>query len=274
MNTKLKAIVDSIDFYQATYPEDACVLIFDNEKVIAYKRGKQVDLKINVGETAEMHKHTTSVRAMKSGKFLREERGAELFGFAYIASAVPIYEGGKVIGVVTGVISNDRVHNIRTVGTELTGAVQQMSATTEELAHASTDVSKSIEDLSKFTDTMNNDIQQINAIVNAVKGIASKSKILGLNASIEAARSGVHGRGFAVVANEIQKMAQNSTESAESIAKELENIKKAINYVNESTMQIASFTEEYTASMHEMSASYTSINRIGDQLMELSEIDK
>ena len=67
---------------------------------------------------------------MKSGKFLREERGAELFGFAYIASAVPIYEGGKVIGVVTGVISNDRVHNIRTVGTELTGALQQMSATT------------------------------------------------------------------------------------------------------------------------------------------------
>ena len=274
MNTKLKAVVDSIDFYQATYPEDACVLIFDTEKVVAYKRGRQVDLKINVGETVEMHKNTTSVRALKSGKFLREERGAELFGFAYIASAVPIYDGGKIVGVVTGVISNERVHNIRTVGIELTGAVQQMSATTEELAHASTDVSKSIEDLSIFTDTMSNDIQQINIIVNAVKDIASKSKILGLNASIEAARSGIHGKGFAVVANEIQKMAQNSTESAESIAKELENIKKAITYVNESTTRIAAFTEEYTASMHEMSASYTRINRIGDQLMELSEIDK
>ena len=274
MNTKLKAIIDSIDFYQATYPEDACVLIFDNEKVIAYKRGKQVDLKINVGETVEMHKNTTSVRAMKSGKCLREERGPELFGFAYIASAVPVYDGGKVVGVVTGVISNDRVNNIRIVGTELTGAVQQISATTEELAHASTDVSKNIEDLSVFTDTMNNDIQQINVIVNAVKDIASKSKILGLNASIEAARSGIHGRGFAVVANEIQKMAQDSKESAESIAKELENIKKAITYVNEFTTRIAAFTEEYTASMHEMSASYTRINRIGDQLMELSEIDK
>lgn len=128
MHTKLKAIVDSIDFYQATYPEDACVLIFDTKKVIAYKRGKRVDLKINVGETITMHQNTTSVRAMKSGKFLREERGAELFGFSYIASTVPVYDGRKVIGVVTGVISNDRVHNIRTVGTELTGAVQQMSA--------------------------------------------------------------------------------------------------------------------------------------------------
>ena len=274
MNTKLKAVVDSIDFYQATYPEDACVLIFDTEKVVAYKSGRQVDLKINVGETVEMHKNTTSVRAMKSGKFLREERGAELFGFSYIASAVPIYDDGRIVGVVTGVISNERVHNIRTVGMELTGAVQQMSANTEELAHASTDVSKSIEDLSRFADTMNNDIQQINAIVNAVKEIASKSKILGLNASIEAARSGIHGKGFAVVANEIQKMAQNSIESAEIIAKELENIKKAITYVNESTTRIAAFTEEYTASMHEMSASYTRINRIGDQLMELSEIHK
>ena len=274
MNTKLKAVIDSMDFYQATYPEDACVLVFDHEKVIAYKRGKQVDLKINIGETVEMHRHTTSIRAMKSGKSLREERGAELFGFAYIASAVPIYDGGKMVGVVTGVISNERVHNIRTVGTELTSAVQQIAATTEELAHASTDVSKSIEDLSIFTDTMNNDIQQINVIVNAVKNIASKSKILGLNASIEAARSGIHGKGFAVVANEIQKMAENSTESAESIAKELENIKKAITYVNEFTTRIATFTEEYTTSMHEMSASYTRINHMGGQLMELSEIDK
>ena len=273
MNPKLKVIVDSIDFYQATYPEDACILIFDTEKVVGYKRGEKIDLKIKLGETAEQHRNTTSVRAMRSGKFLREERSAQGFGFPYIASSVPVMDNGKVVGVVTGVISNYRVSNMRTVAEELSGAVQEMSATTEQLAHASTDVSKRIEELSQYAELMNGNIQQINSIVNAVKDIAMHSKILGLNASIEAARSGEHGKGFAVVANEIQKMAQNSTDSANNIAKQLVDITNSIEHINAYTKQISSFTEEYTASMHEMSSGYTSINQIGQKLLDLGEVE-
>ena len=273
MNPKLQAIVDSIDFYQSTYPEDACILIFDLEKVVGYKRGKNIDLKIKVGETTEQHRNTTSVRAMKSGKFLREERNAQGFGFPYIASAVPVKDNGKIIGVVTGVISNYRVSNMRTVAEELSGAVQEMSATSEQLAHASTDVSKRIEELSQYAELMNGNIQQIASIVDAVKGIAMHSKILGLNASIEAARSGEHGKGFAVVANEIQKMAQNSTNSANNIAEQLVDITDSIEYINAYTKQISAFTEEYTASMYEMNAGYTSINQIGQKLLDLGEVE-
>ncbi|MEK4230560.1 methyl-accepting chemotaxis protein [Solibacillus sp. FSL H8-0538] len=272
MNTKLKAVIDSIEFYQATYPEDACILIFDTERVVAYKRGKVVDLKIKIGETVEKHSKTTSIRALRSGKFLREERGPELFGFAYIASSLPIYDEGKLVGVVTGVISNEKTNNMRRVATELSSSVEEMTATTEELTVASTDVSKRLEELARFSDSMSNDIQQINSIVNVVRDIALKSKILGLNASIEAARSGEHGRGFAVVANEIQKMAQSSTESADNIAKQLEKIKESITYINGSTTQIAAFTEEYTASMHEMSDAYSGIHEIGQKLMELGQV--
>ena len=273
MNPKLQVIVDSIDFYQSTYPEDACILIFDLEKVVGYKRGKTIDLKIKLGETAEQHRNTTSIRAMRSGSFLREERDAKGFGFPYIASAVPVWDNGNVIGVVTGVISNYRVSNMRSVAEELSGAVKEMSTTNEQLAHASTDVSKRIEELSQYAELMNGNIQQITSIVDAVKGIAMHSKILGLNASIEAARSGVHGKGFAVVANEIQKMAQNSTDSANNIAKQLVDITDSIGYINEYTKQISAFTEEYTASMHEMSAGYTSINQIGQKLLDLGEVD-
>lgn len=272
MNPKLKLIVDSIDFYQATYPEDACILIFDTEKVIGYKRGKVVDLKVTLGESVEKHRNTTSVRAMRSGKFLREERGAELFGFSYIASSVPIFDEGKIIGVVTGVISNNRFTDMRSVATELSGAVQEMSATTDELAHASTHMAKRLEELAIFADSMSSNILEINSVVNAVKEIAMHSKILGLNASIEAARSGVHGKGFAVVANEIQKMAQSSTESAENIAKQISSITQAIDYINTATTQIAAVTEQYTASMHEMNDGYSSINDIGKKLIDLSEI--
>lgn len=274
MNPKLQAIVDSIDFYQSTYPEDACILIFDTEKVIGYKKGSNIDLNIQLGETVEKHHHTTSVRALKSGKFLREERSAEGFGFPYIASSVPIYEQGEVIGVVTGVISNYRVSNMRFVATELSGAVEEMSATTEQLANASSDVSKRVEELSVFAEQMHKNILEINSIVGAVKDIAMHSKILGLNASIEAARSGEHGKGFAVVAKEIQKMAQNSTDSADKIAQQLIDITNSIEYINTYTNQISTFTEEYTASMHEMSSAYGSINEMGEKLLELGNIEK
>lgn len=70
MNPKLKAIVGAIDFYQSTYPEDACILIFDTEKVVGYKRGKHIDLKIKIGETVEQHRNTTSIRAMSLKNFL------------------------------------------------------------------------------------------------------------------------------------------------------------------------------------------------------------
>ncbi|MFP3919893.1 methyl-accepting chemotaxis protein [Lysinibacillus telephonicus] len=272
MNPKLKAVVDAIDIYQLTYPEDACILIFDTEKVVGYKAGKKVDLKITIGETVEQHKNTTSIRALRSGKPLREERGPELFGFSYIASAVPIFDRGQVIGVCTGVISNDSINELRLVSNELSASVADMSGTTEELTIASANVSKQLEELSQLAETATHDIQQINSIVTTVKDIAQKSKILGLNASIEAARSGVHGRGFAIVANEIQKMAQGSTESADTITKELNNIKQSIEYINNSTSQISSFTQEFTANMQHMSYTYTNLNNVGKKLMKLSNI--
>ncbi|WP_369435942.1 methyl-accepting chemotaxis protein [Lysinibacillus fusiformis] len=251
MHSKLQAAIDVIDFYQATYPEDACVIVADKEKILAYKPGKQVDLKLNVGDLVDKYRGTTTEKALSAGKFMREERGPEGFGIAYISTAQPIFEGGKVIGIVSAVVSNEKMDNMRLLATELSSSVEEMTATNEELALASVDVSNRLAELSKFSESMTGDIQQINSIVDIVKDLAMKSKILGLNASIEAARSGEHGKGFAVVASEIQKMSQGSTESADSITNQLGSLKKSIDKVNESANQIAAFTQQFSASMHE-----------------------
>ncbi len=108
MHAKLQAIIDSIDFYQVTYPEDACIIVADTEKVIAYKPGKQVDLKVCVGDSVDKYRGTTTEKALSSGRFIREERSAEDFGMAYIASAQPIFEGGQVIGVISAILSNEK----------------------------------------------------------------------------------------------------------------------------------------------------------------------
>ena len=274
MNEKLFTIVQSMDFYQMTFPEDAAILVFDTEKVIAYKPGKVIDLKFQVGETVEQHKNTVSMKAMRARKFIREERNADAYGFSYVASATPIFDNGDVVGVVTGIISNERINQMRKIATELSIAVDEMSTTTEELAMTSSDVSRRLDELSKFADSMSNDIQQINTIVSTVKDIAMHSKILGLNASIEAARSGEHGKGFAVVANEIQKMAQNSTDSANNIAGQLDNIKQSIEYINATTSQVADFTEQYSSSMHEINNAYDHLTNMGHHLLSISDISK
>ncbi|MEO4054659.1 methyl-accepting chemotaxis protein [Solibacillus sp. CAU 1738] len=272
LNPKIQAAINAIDFYHTTYPEDACVVIADTERILAYKRGENIDLKITVGDELEKYRGSITEQALTLGKFLRDERGPEKFGFAYISTAQPIFDNGKVIGVITATISNAMMDNMRMLATELSSSVEEMTATNEELTKASIDVSNRLEGLSEFSEMMTNDIHQINVIVSLVKDIATKSKILGLNASIEAARSGEHGRGFAVVASEIQKMAQTSTESANNIAAQLEKIKASIDNVNISTNQIAAFTEQFSASMHELNDAYLGVNRTAENLLNISEI--
>lgn len=42
MHPKLLAVIETMDLYQATYPEDACVIVADTEKVLAYKPGSML----------------------------------------------------------------------------------------------------------------------------------------------------------------------------------------------------------------------------------------
>ena len=69
---------------------------------------KKVDLKVGVGDPVHKYRGTATEIALSSGKFVKEERSAEGFGMAYIASAQPIFEGGRIIGVVSAIISNEK----------------------------------------------------------------------------------------------------------------------------------------------------------------------
>lgn len=257
-----------MEYYQATYPEDAYLVLADTEKVISVLPGKQIDLRIPVGASIENFKATVTYKALKSGKPLQEERGPEQFGIAYMSTANPIFENGKVIGALCAIVSAAKIDTIRTSATELSATVEEMTATTHEVSASSTDMAKRLQGLLGESEAMIRDIKEIHSVLAFVQEVASQSHMLGLNAAIEAARAGEHGRGFSVVANEIRKMAEQSKVSAKNIHDQLQHIHHSVERINETIQEIAGYTEEHSASMQELHHAFDHIATTADRLVQ------
>jgi hypothetical protein len=124
-----------MEFYQRTFPEDASIVVADHEKLIGYPPGKEIDLKIPIVAPFEKYENTVTVRAVRQGIELREERGLEVFGIAYILTATPIFKNDQVFGALSAIVSNKRFDTLKTNATELSAIVQEIAVTTVQVTH-------------------------------------------------------------------------------------------------------------------------------------------
>lgn len=266
LENTLQQLHDNLDIIQSTYPDDACLVLTDTEKILYYLPGKQIDLKIQKETRMSNLTETVTYKALHSGKVEKEEKDAKEFGIAYIATATPIEKNGKVIGVLCSVVSNHKLDVFRTEAEELTAVSEELSATSEQMTNVSNTIAKDLQELTDESSFLKTEIQTIESILNKIKDTAVKSRILGLNASIEAARSGEHGKGFMVVANEIKKMADGSKAAVEGFEPQLQEMMFNIEKVLKTIQEISAHSQEQSVMMEEFQTSFDHIVHAASKL--------
>lgn len=151
-------------------------------------------------------------------------------------------------------------------------------ASVEQTIHAIDALKVKLEQVSTVIAQLSKRGEEVGAVTDVIGAIAEQTNLLALNAAIEAARAGEMGRGFAVVADEVRTLASRSQASTQDINQRIQGIQQdsanAVQSMAQSkteTEQTIQCSQQANAALKRINTAVSSITDVNDQLASATE---
>lgn len=256
-------------YFNDVIAADVGITVIKDGNYTLYIPASDLDLKTAVGQPVLSG---ASKQAIETGKQVVRiiSREKSPYGVPYMACAMPVKDGDKVVGCITTTQSINALEQVSSVATELAASSEELTAGMEELSSRAAEVSGTCLRLEQLGGNLLIAAKQTDEIVAFIRNVAGQTNLLGLNAAIEAARVGEAGRGFGVVAEEVRKLAEVSSDSVKRISGSLGEIHQAIMTLSKEIKNIDISVGGQTAGIEEMAKASQSLAMLAGQLSEAS----
>ncbi|WP_115719660.1 methyl-accepting chemotaxis protein [Gallaecimonas mangrovi] len=191
---------------------------------------------------------------MRFDAMMNASRNAAMLGRTRDATSSLTQVSNNLVHSVTH--TRKEVHAQEDEANQMAVAINQLTATIEEIARSSQNTSdevrdthqqcdsarsalrdstgrinklqSDVEESARAAEALQQETQKVTSIMGEIEGIADQTNLLALNAAIEAARAGEHGRGFAVVADEVRALSSRTQQSAGDIRGSLSGMRSML----------------------------------------------
>ena len=254
----LQDVINVAPYIPLFIDEPVSVAVTNKEAFIYNQPCEEIPVTCNLGEPFPAG--STPGMVISSRERTRREVPPHVYGVPFMSYAIPLWEGGEVVGCLMIAKSIEKIKGVKdaisTLSEEIEQVVEVVNAITDEIQV----VSENNQEICGMMTKLLEETEKMNGILAVINKLSNSSKMLGLNASIEAARAGQAGKGFAVVASEIERMSNNTTQSAKEIGSMLKGVDDQVNNVSEKSKATSDSVSQQAAALQEIAATIENLS--------------